>query len=240
MSQYIARNVKVLADQYDVSGFINTGQLPTSNDIHDSSVFGVAVKTSLPGLQQGSFTLGGFTEFGTGKIEKIMSTLKGTQDKPITVVPEGPTVGNVACFLSAAFHGYEFGGPHGNPNMFTWNGGTSKWQVIGGFLEEPGAVARVATGQSAGQQLGAVSASQYLYAAVHVLSGTGTMDLIVESDNSGAFSTPVTVITFPQFTGPGSGIMRVAGALTDDYFRFKWTLATSPSFTFVASFGVDS
>lgn len=244
MAQFILTNAKVYAHLYDVSGYLNQGEIQKASDIHDVTPFGATEHRSAPGLQGGNWSLQGFTEFGTTppKIEKIMNTLQGQQDIPLTVVPEGNTVANISLFLPSAFHGYDFGGPHGNHNTFTWNGGTSKWQPISGFLDEPGTTARVATGQTTGQDLGAVSASQFLYAAVHVFAGgTGTADIIVESDSSGAFSSPVTAITFPQFSAVngGSGIMRAAGTFAGDtFFRFKYTLAASPSVTFVASFGV--
>jgi hypothetical protein len=246
MAQFILTNSKVYADLYDVSGYLNQGEIQKASDMHDVTPFGALEHRSAPGLQGGNWSLNGFTEYGTTppKIEKIISLLQGSRDKPLTIVPEGPTVGNVSVFLPAAFHGMDRGAPHGNPDTFAWRGGTSKWQPIGGFLDEPGAVARTATGQTTGQNLGAVSATQYLYAAVHVFAGgTGTMDLVVESDSSAPFSTPVTAITFPQFSGVsgGSGIMRAIGTFSGDtFFRFKYTLAATPSVTFVASFGIAS
>lgn len=239
MAQQILLTPKLYAAEFDITSFCNSVALPMTPDKHEVTVFGGG-RAYMPGLQSGGFTISGFTEFGAGKIEKIMRTLRGQIDKPVTCVPQGATVANPAVFMSASFSGYEFGGPHGNPNAFSWNGGTSKWQSLRGFLEEPGITPRTTTGNSTNQQLGAVAANQFLYAAVHVISATGTMDLIVESDNAAGFTTPVTVLTFPQFTAVGSSIMRVAGPFVDDFFRFKWTLASSPSFTFVAVFAVGS
>lgn len=244
MSQFILTNAKVYADAYDVSGYCNAGEIQKASDMHDVTPFGATEHRWAPGLQGGNWSLQGFTEFGTTpiKIEKIISTLGGVRDKPLTIVPEGPTVLNTAIFLPAAFHGSDFGGPHGNPNTFNWNGGTSKWQPIWGFLEEAGAAAKTINGSSTGQQLGAVVATNYLYAAIHVFpGGTGTIDVIVQSDNGAGFGTPATVLTFPQISGVngGSGILRTDGtAISDDYFRFNWTVATTPSVTFVAVFGI--
>ena len=240
MAQFICTNAKVFADQYDISGYLSTTDIQTASDMHDVTPYGATEHRMIPGLASGTWTAEGFTEFGTtpAKIEKILHTLKSTQDKPFTIVPHGATIGNLAYFLSASFQGFEFGADHGNPNTFVWNGGTSKWQLIRGKIEELNTTARVATGNSPGAALGAVTATQFLYAAVHVTAGTGTMDIIVESETGGAFGSPTTVITFPQFTGAGSGIMRVAGPITDDNYRFKWTLASSPSFTFAAVFGI--
>lgn len=244
MAKFILSNAKVYAASYDVSGYLNQGEMQKASDIHDVTPFGATEHRSAPGLQGGNWSLQGFTEYGTTpiKIEKIMNTLQGQRDLPLTIVPEGPTVGNIALFLPAAFAGYDVGGPHGNPDVFAWNGGCSKWQPVSGFLEEPGAVARTTTGSTAGMDLSAVSASQFLYAAVHVFpGGTGTADILVQSDSSGGFATPTTAITFPQISGVtgGSAIMRAAGTFSGDtFFRFNYTLATTPSVTFIAAFGV--
>lgn len=240
MSQFILTAGKVWADSYDVSAYCNTGEIQKASDMHDVTAFGATEHRWAPGLQGGNWSLQGFTEFGTSphKIEKIIATLGGVRDKPLTVVPEGGTVGNIAIFLPAAFHGSDFGGPHGNPNTFNWQGGTSKWQPVSGFLDEPGTTARVATGNTTGQLVAAVPAGQYLYAAVHVLAATGTMDLIVQSAVADTFAGATTRITFTQFTAVGSSIMRVAGPITDTYYRFQYTLGGGPSFTFAASFGI--
>lgn len=244
MAQFILTNAKVFADQYDVSGYLSAGETQKASDMHDVTPFGATEHRFAPGLQGGNWSMQGFTEFGTtppAKIEKIMNTLQGQRDLPLTVVPEGPTIGNVAIFLPAAFHGYDFGGLHGAPNTFNWNGGTSKWQPISGFIDELNTTARTATGNSGGIQLGAVAANQFLYAAVHLTAVSGTtptLNLVVQSDTTG-FPSPVTALTFSQMTAAGSAIARVAGPLTDDFFRFQWTIAgTTPSFTFAAVFGI--
>lgn len=245
MAVQVATSSKVWAGIYDISGYLTGWSMPKSADKVETTANGATSRTYLPGLQSGGFSFQGFAEFGTSpiKIEKIMRTLKGVIDTPVTVVPQGGTVGNAANFMAASFGGYGFGGEHGAAIDFNWNGGTSKWHVIGGRLDEPGAVARTATGQTTGQQLGAVGASQYLYAAVHVLAGgTGTADIIVQSDDNSGFTSAVTSITFPQISGVtgGSAIMRLAGALADTWYRFQYTLATSPSVTFAAVFGIAS
>jgi hypothetical protein len=99
------------------------------------------------------------------------------------------------------------------------------------------------TGVSAALQLTAVSATQRLYVAVHVLSKTGTnptLDLVIQSDTVG-FASPATQITVPQFTGVGSYFGYVDGAITDDYYRVSRTVGGtgSPAFTYVVVIGIQ-
>jgi hypothetical protein len=101
-------------------------------------------------------------------------------------------------------------------------------RLIGGWLQAYGS--KAATGNSTGVQLGALSASQSLYASLHVITAPGsTLDVIVQSDDNSGFSSPTTRITFTQVTStPISYMGSVAGAVTDDYWRMKWTISGGP------------
>jgi hypothetical protein len=94
-----------------------------------------------------------------------------------------------------------------------------------------------------GSQLGALSATQTLYASLHVftLSGTSpTLDVIVQSDNGSGFPSPTDQITFTQATTRSGQYGSKAGAVTDDWWRVKWTLggSGSPTARFAVSIGI--
>ena len=103
--------------------------------------------------------------------------------------------------------------------------------------------ARTATGSGTAVQNTAVTSDQALYCALHVLSvsGTGspTLTVRVQSDDAGAFSSATTVATFTAATGLTNQFTRIAGPITDDWFRADWTISgTNPSFLFVVTIGV--
>ena len=62
---------------------------------------------------------------------------------------------------------------------------------------------------------------------MHVLAVSGTnptLDMIIQSDNVSGFTSPTTKITFDQAVAVGAQWgTRVAGPLTDDYYRASWT-----------------
>jgi hypothetical protein len=102
--------------------------------------------------------------------------------------------------------------------------------------------ARTATGSGTAVLGSAVTSDQALYAALHVLSvsGTGspTLTVRVQSDTVG-FPSATTVGTFTAATGLTNQFMRIAGPITDTYFRADWTISgTNPSFLFVVTIGV--
>lgn len=113
--------------------------------------------------------------------------------------------------------------------------------VIRGTLIHPSSVARTSSGTGTERQLGALSATQTMYAGLHVIAASGTtptLDVIVQSDTVG-FASPTTRITFAQAVAKTSAWGTVAGAVTDDYWRVSYTIAgTTPSFTFALICGI--
>lgn len=103
--------------------------------------------------------------------------------------------------------------------------------------------ARTATGSGTAVLGSAVTSDQALYCALHVLSVSGTssptLTVRVQSDDAVGFPSATTVTTFTAATGLTNQFVRVAGPITDTYFRADWTISgTDPSFLFVVTIGV--
>ena len=100
-----------------------------------------------------------------------------------------------------------------------------------------------ATGNGASQQLRAVSASYMAFATLHVTAVTGTATFIgrIESDNIAGFTTPTTRANFAAVVGPalGSELVQIAGPVTDDWWRFAWTISGTGTVTFAAAIGFE-
>jgi len=112
---------------------------------------------------------------------------------------------------------------------------------VRGLIMHP-ETARATSGSGVARQLGAVSSSQTVYAALHVVAASGTtptLDVIVESDDASGFATPTTRLTFAQTAGKTAGWQSAAGAIADDWWRVGWTVGgTDPSFTFAVVVGI--
>jgi hypothetical protein len=109
----------------------------------------------------------------------------------------------------------------------------------------PGSASRTASSVGTGRELGAVTATQRAYAALHVLSVSGTsptLDVIVQSDDNGSFTTPTSRITFSQAnaTANRQQFSSVAGAITDTHWRVSYTIGGSgtPTFAFAVTVGI--
>ena len=118
---------------------------------------------------------------------------------------------------------------------------TSTGPLIRGRRIHPTSVARSATGNGTAYQLGTLSASQSLYAALHVLDRTGTasMTLKIQSDDNSSMTSPTDRITsFTAATGRTHQWGSVAGAVADDWWRCVYTITGTGTITFAVSAGI--
>lgn len=120
------------------------------------------------------------------------------------------------------------------------------WPLARGVCAHPSGVPRTATGTGTALQLGAIDADegQHLYANLHVLSVAGTstptITVNIQSDDNSGFTTATTRGSFAAKTAVGGESIRIAGSITDDYWRASWTISGStPSFLFLVSMGIE-
>jgi hypothetical protein len=116
---------------------------------------------------------------------------------------------------------------------------------VRGQIAHPPGTPRTADGTGPALTLGAVPAGKRLYAALHVLSASGTTPSLtarIESAATGdaGFTSPTTRLTFAAAAAPGGQILRTTGdAITDTRWRLAWTITgTTPSFLLAASAGI--
>lgn len=237
MAFQVLRNCKLYFAGHDVSGDMNKLDLKYSAETLDKTVFGATTKSRLMGLKDVELSGGGFWEADSAafKIDDVVNSKLAVADELITVCPTDGAAGEVAFFFPALLAEYSPGAAVGE--IFAFEISASGCQVLGrGTIMETGAKSATAGGTA--RQLGAVSASQKVYAGLHILAASGTnptLDLKIQSDDAQGMASPTDRITFAQATGIGSQwATPVAGAITDNWWRAYWTLGgTTPSFTVV-------
>lgn len=139
-----------------------------------------------------------------------------------------------AWMFNAAKSNYQLGGEINNLAPFSLqSSGTDKFGCIRGQLAKARGAANATGLLGSVVQLGAVGALQYLYATFHVFSAGTTITVQVQSDDNAGMTTPTTVATLgPLTTRGGTFMTRVAGPITDSYYRFNVSAVTG---TFVAA-----
>ena len=242
MATQVLTNTKLYLAEFDLSGDHNALALNYSAEMQDSTVFGNAARNRAGGLKVVSFSGEGFWSGGDGLVDEVLYGKIGVADAPCTIAPVGETLANDAYLFRCIMGQYQFGAPVGELLRFSVSGeGSGGVGVVRGKLLHVGS--ETATGAEDKQVLGAVSATQSIYAALHVLTVTGTnptLDVVLESDADGTAGGETARITFAQATAETSEWASLAGAVTDTYWRVSWTIGgtDTPTFGFNVAVGI--
>jgi hypothetical protein len=251
MATEIISNALVLAGGYNLSGVMNAVTLSEGAEHKDATVLESTGRVRKPGLTSATARLEGFFE---GVAEGGLAAGLALTDIPFSVVHKN--VENEVAYLFKALWAemVPMGGAVGDMARMSLTAesssgavaapvaGALRRSVIRGILGTH-QTAAIATGTSTPFQLGAVSATQYLYAALHVYgaSDADTLDVVLESDALATFLSPTTQLSFAQKTGIGSewATPIVGAPITDEWWRVKYTIGgTLPSFAFAVTFGI--
>lgn len=231
----------VFIGEHDATSDANQVGLQVSADDLDVTTFGSGgYRDRIGGLRSATVNLNAFTSAGDGEIDPALFA-NITSRLPVSIAPEGNTEGVTAYSLEATQFDMSWGAQIGQVHeitatMMSSGQGTP---VVRGRLEAIRA-ARSSSSNSTGSQLGALSADQRLYSALHVFATTGspTLDVVIQSDNAGGFASPTSRITHTQATAATSEFSSVAGAIADDHWRASWTFGGSGTITFAVVIGI--
>lgn len=247
MSSLVLTNVKTYLGEYDITGFTNSVTLDYAAAALKDTRMGHTTEVNKGGVKSVSLRIGGFADPATAGMEAIAQSKIGTSNLPLTCVPAGGAVDDVAYFFNALKASMATFGQHGELMPFQGNavgGGESIDKLVRGQVFVASSTAKTATGTSGIVQLGAISATQRVYAAVHVIdtvSGTTpTLDITVKSAPLVGFGSPTTRLTFTQAIAKTSELLSAAGAITDEFWRVDFTIGgtDTPTFPFIVVVGI--
>lgn len=247
MATYAAVAHTTYVGGYDMTGDLNQTSLSLPHEALDRTVFrpGAATpgRVRQAGLQDVQSTVMGFWQAGSGTVDPEAWARLGTTAQVVTQTPAG-VEGERAYLYQAGTFEYQLFGNVGEMAPFSLslqgtrgNGTLSAGAVAGRLLKAKGdADATGATGTAV--ELGAVAAGQYLYAAFHVFSAGTTITAVLESDDADTFGSATTRATLgPITTAGGTWATRVAGSITDTWYRLRVTAITG-TFSIACSAGI--
>lgn len=225
----ILRDAKIWAGGYDISGDLNSVVGVLGVEEQDGTAFGHAARGVLPGLRLGTIEAAGFWRSG---LDAVLHPF-GLQDEVVTIAPLAGAFDDKAFFMRVTQGKYDIGGDVGDAYPFELSA------VAKGMPLIRGRVAKNSTGVSSSgngteSNHGTLAAGDKMYAALHVLAASGTLDVTVESDTTG-FASPITRMTFAQATTVGSQLLSFPGAISDTFWRAEWTV--TGTFDFVVILG---
>lgn len=239
MAVYALTNAYAFVAGYDFTTDSNNLVMSADAAALDSTAYGSTWQTFIGGLKSGSFQMGGFFQSAADQAPDPQAFPSlGTADQVFTFGPENSEA-SPAYMFQAMKSQYTLGGTVGEIAPFQLQSAFSNGvgPVRGQLAKARGTVS--ATGATGtGLNLGTVSASQHLYATFHVFSAGTTITVQLQSDDSGAFSTPTTRATIgPLTTTGGTWATRVAGSITDTFYRFNISAITG-SFIVAGAIGI--
>lgn len=239
MALLTLKDGKFILNGYDLSSYVRSIDLSLSTGEIDVTTIDKDSIVRIAGLEDVAISAEGFFEAGSDKPDELLGGNLGSAVNFAIAANNG--VGNVAYFGGGLETNYQIFGSIGEAAPFQFTGSGTNTKHIRGTIEDDGTTAITSTGTSTGFQLGAVGASEKLYAAVFIISVSGTtptIDIKVQSDDNSSFTSATDQITFTQFTDNGSEIKTANGAITDDYYRFSYTVSgTTPSFSMFGVIG---
>lgn len=244
MGSQILKNVRTWVDGFDLTGQSNSGALDLMYEVHDVTVFRPVgqggARERACGLEDIAASQRGLWAAGANSVDADAFSNLGRTDVVMTMSPDG-LEGSVCYMMRTGRFKYSLFGEHGKPAPFSldFKGAQGETAVARGMVAKTDSAAVAATGPAGSVvELGAVGASQYLYAALHVLSAGTTITVQVQSDDSAGMGSPTTRMTLGPVTAVG-GVwgVRVAGPITDTHWRLNVSAITG-SFLLAGLIGI--
>lgn len=195
------------------------------------------------GVREAAFKVAGWTDFAAGKVgQQFTDAQLGSQQLAYVAVP-GTTAGDPAEFVRGSVTSLSmWGGKIGDASPFTLEIEPDAAAVTGTLMAP--LAARTTTGSGTAVAVTGPTATQRVYAALHVTAASGTSPTLaakIQSAPTAGFASPTDRVTFTTATVAGWQYASIpVAAITDGWWRVVWTIGGtgSPSFTFAALAGV--
>lgn len=234
MANLSLTNCEILVGGLDMSSFLNKASLKTSAAELDVTTFGQTFRNRIGGLRDTEVAWDGFW---TSIPDAAQFAALGSPNQAVTISPEGAEQKTAYLFLGGQFSYDQFGKVGDAAPFSATVKGTDD---VTGLVR--GQFAALTRSISATGQLGSIltmagpSSSQFVYATVHVTTAATTVTIQVQSAPTVGFASPTTRATIGPLTTTGGTFMtRVAGPITDGFWRFNVSAITG---TFVISGGI--
>jgi hypothetical protein len=238
MATFVQTNVGLYWGGYSLASSFNAIALNMGNSPQDDTVYGDAFVSNASGLSSINCEAEGFWESATDSALHAGLAINAA-DTVLSVTPVDQAAGSPSIFSKVTTSTYNpiSEGTVGSMMGFSLSAeGRGEKSVTGEILVIP-ATYTTSSESATNSSIGAVSATQSVYSALHVTAASGTLDVIVESAPSN-WSGESTRITHTQFSAVGAEMKSTAGAITDAHWRVKWTISGGGSFDFVCSLGI--
>jgi len=244
VATFVGLHNRVYVGAVDLSGYANRVDFgPLTCAMQPSTTFNDGgFDCVLPGLISGEGLVAGVQDFASGGPDSVFTPAALGTQYPVTVVPNptGTVTAGDAAWVSRALFGRSARTPMvGEVAQFEYQFPYDT-AIVRALVAHPSA-ARTTDGNGTAVALTGPTASQKLYAALHVTAYSGLTDVVfkIQSDDSSGMASATDRITFTTVSGTTHQFASVAGSFSSEtHHRITWDVTGSGSVTFVAAFGV--
>lgn len=240
MAKFVLTDARVKYGGADLTGFLSSATISAEIDTPEITAFGDLSRRRVPGIIDITAEHSGFFESDVnGLPDKNLFDGIGSDSLVFSMTAEGATLGDVAYTFEAQEANYSPGASHGEVYAFSAQI-SGDGVLVRGVVMEDGIFTSSVVGTN--RQISDVPSGKSVFSAIHVTAVSGTtptLDAVVESDVSG-FASPITRLTHPQFTTVGSNFQTSTAVVTDDFWRYNFTIGgAAPSFTIFGIIGIQ-
>lgn len=236
MGQHVITNGVIYLGSHDLTGEANEVRLAMAAAAKNCTTFGSGGSEEYKaGLKTGDLEIATYWQAGADTVDEYAAANLGVMDQVASWTQTG-VAGDACYFGRFGKVAYKLGGTIGEMAASRLTGKNSQGQGVVRGLLAAAKQSKSATGQLGSiLNLGAPSASQYVYAILHTFGTAGTSITVqVQSDDAAGFSSPTTRGTIgPVTTATGTWLARVAGPFSGEtHWRLNisaitgtWTVA---------------
>lgn len=237
MAEFVLTDALPLLGGLNFQGVGNQLSAVHSADMLDKTTWGDSSRRRLAGLEDLEVTMQGYWD---EPVDDELFAAIAAAAQPFTLAPTNTALEKA--IVAAGLHAsYAPGAQIGD--IFAFGVSVQGDSVVAYGELAHGPATETVTGVSTGSQLGTLSATQRMYANLHVTAASGsspTLALLIESDDNAGFTSGIARSpAFAVATAVGGQHISIAGPITDDYWRASWTIGGgTPSFTFAVALAI--
>jgi hypothetical protein len=243
MAHEVLSGRPIWIDGYQFDSQLNQAAIDYGADALDVTSLADTTHIMRAGLKSAGFAVDGFFDVSAGadSIDKKLFDQISLANLPVMIAAQAGTAGQIGYFMNTTLGEYNPQGAIGEVYKISARGLAQGDLVRGTIIANLSDITSSAA--SSGQQIGAATAAQTIFAVLFVTKADGdvspTLDVVIESDDNGSFTSATTRFSFAEKGAIGSEYLTLAGAVTDDYWRIDYTLGgTNPDFDFAVALGI--
>lgn len=212
----------------DISGQANACEFSGSADEVDVTAFSDLAHRRIGALEDASFSLSVLDE-NAADPWTTLTDLFAAQNALWAWIESNSAMAEAdrGIMLRALESQFQRGGALGSARQMEASGVGDSPIIMAQVLQQDESLA--STGNSTGFQFGDLLTGETLYCVHWVLSVTGTITGTIESDDNSGFTTATTRASFTAATTVDAELQTVAGPVTDDWWRYEYTIVTGPA-----------